>query len=105
MFRNAFVIMLMLSLGFALPVQAETRQRGASVTMTWTAIGAGAGFGIGLWAGLTAFDDAINSDRKVWTTALVGAGVGAVAGYFIGRAIRGQRTGVQPQVTTLTRQR
>ena len=52
----------------------------------WTAVGAGGGFGVGVWAGLAAFDDAINSDRKVWTSAIVGAGAGAVAGYLIGRA-------------------
>jgi hypothetical protein len=54
-------------------------------TVTWTIVGAGAGFGVGLWAGLSAFDDAINSERKVWTTAVVGAAVGAVGGYLIGR--------------------
>jgi hypothetical protein len=52
----------------------------------WTVSGAGAGFGVGLWAGLTAFDDAVNSDRKVWTSAVVGASIGAVGGYLIGRA-------------------
>jgi hypothetical protein len=55
-------------------------------TVTWTIGGAGAGFGVGLWAGLSAFDDAINSERKVWTTAVVGAAAGAVSGYLIGRA-------------------
>jgi hypothetical protein len=68
---------------------AQTRQPshlGAAVT--WTAGGAAAGFGVGLWVGLHAFDDAINSDRKIWTTAAVGAAVGAVSGYFVGRARR-----------------
>lgn len=55
-------------------------------TVTWTIGGAGAGFGVGLWAGLGAFDDSINSDRKVWTTAVIGAALGAVGGYLIGRA-------------------
>lgn len=61
-------------------------------TLTWTIGGAGTGFGVGLWAGLSAFDDAINSDRKVWTSAVIGAAVGALGGYFIGKArARGPR--------------
>ena len=40
-----------------------------------------------MFAGLAAFDDSVNSDRKVWTTALVSAAGGAVGGYFIGRAV------------------
>lgn len=98
--RNSFVIAMILWLGLGLSASAQTRNRSAGVTITWTAIGAGAGFGVGLWAGLTVFDDAINSDRKVWTSALVGAGVGALGGYLIGRAIRGPRAGVQPQATS-----
>ena len=51
-------------------------------------VGAGAGFGIGLWAGLTAYDDAINSDRKVWTSAIVGAAAGGTLAYLLTRARR-----------------
>ncbi len=49
--------------------------------------GAGGGFALGAFAGLNAFDDAVNSDRKVLTTAVVGAAGGAAGGYFAGRAI------------------
>jgi hypothetical protein len=57
-------------------------------TALWTSVGAGAGFGLGLFGGLVAFDDAINSDRKVWTSAIVGAAAGATLGYLITRTRR-----------------
>lgn len=53
----------------------------------FTLAGGGGGFALGMFAGLAAFDDAINSDRKVWTTAALSGVGGAVAGYFIGRAL------------------
>jgi len=54
------------------------------------------GFAVGLFAGLAAFDDATNSDRKVWTTAILAGVGGAVGGYFLGRALdkRGKSTNV-----------
>lgn len=68
--------------------QAQGRTAGnRRAVVLWTVSGAGAGFGVGAWAGLTAFDDAVNSDRKVWTSAIVGTGVGALAGYLIGRSL------------------
>lgn len=72
----------------ATPAQAQQPARGGGRTAAWTALGAGAGFGIGLWAGLTAFDDAIDSDRKVWTSAIVGAAAGGTLGYLLSRARR-----------------
>jgi len=65
---------------------AATRQSHKYRTV-FTLVGAGGGFALGVFAGLAAFDDSVNSDRKVWTTALVSAAGGAVGGYFIGRAI------------------
>jgi hypothetical protein len=53
--------------------------------------GAGGGFTAGVFVGFAAFDDAVNSDRKVWTTALIGAAGGAVGGYFLGRALDRRR--------------
>ena len=52
-------------------------------TPAWIAVGAGAGFGLGLWSGLSAFDESINSDRKVWTTAVVSAAAGGVLAYLL----------------------
>ena len=51
----------------------------------WTAVGAGAGFGLGLYVGFLAFDQATYAERKITTTAVVGAVAGAVGGYLIGR--------------------
>ena len=79
--RRSIVVGLMIVFGSAGVARAQSRTE-----VLWTVSGGGVGFGVGLWAGLTAFDDAVNSDRKVWTSAIVGAGVGAVAGYLIGRA-------------------
>jgi hypothetical protein len=80
MYRTT-VVALLLALGSPEVAHAQHRTE-----VIWTISGGSVGFGVGLWAGLTAFDDAVDSDRKVWTTAIVGAGVGAVAGYLIGRA-------------------
>jgi hypothetical protein len=62
----------------------------------WTSVGTAAGFGAGLYLGLVAFDDARNSDRKVWTSAVVGAGVGALAGYLVARIRRDDRRHAAP---------
>lgn len=86
------VISVIVALGSVSVAQAQNRGQ-----VLWTVSGAGAGFGVGLWAGLSAFDDAVNSDRKVWTSAIVGAGIGAVAGYLIGRS---RSSHSQPSTTT-----
>lgn len=78
---RSIVASLMIVLGSAGIARAPSRTE-----VLWIVSGGGVGFGVGLWAGLTAFDDAVNSDRKVWTSAIVGAGVGAAGGYLIGRA-------------------
>lgn len=88
MLRSVAFVFVLTSLGHGSMAYAQARNPGLAATVTWTAVGAGAGFGIGLWAGLTVFDDAINSERKVWTSAAVGAAVGALGGYLVGRARR-----------------
>lgn len=84
---RSLVVSALLILACA-PAHGQSASRGSGRQVMWTAVGAGAGFGVGLWAGLTAFDDAVNSDRKVWTSAVVGAAVGGVTGYLIGRSRR-----------------
>ena len=46
---------------------------------------AGVGFATGIYAGLSAFDDSINSEQKVWTTAALFSVGGGIAGWLIGR--------------------
>jgi hypothetical protein len=94
MFRKLLTIALM---GLLVPAslsadegrsQATTpASRSSGKRVAWTIIGAAAGFGAGMFLGLNAFDDAINSDRKVWTTAIVGAAAGGFAGAFLSRNV------------------
>lgn len=64
-----------------------TRKSSVAKRVAWTVVGAAAGFGAGAWFGLHKFDDAINSDRKVWTSAIVGAVAGGVADGLLSRNI------------------
>jgi hypothetical protein len=68
-------------IGLAPRVEARSPHKHAIV---FALLGFGAGFGIGTAAGLDAYDDAINSDRKVWTSALVAGGVGGALGWAWG---------------------
>lgn len=74
------------------PGQAAPPTTSSKSVAGWTVAGAGAGFGLGLSVGLRAFDDAVDSDRKVWTTAVLAGAAGAVAGYLVGRARRSDRS-------------
>ena len=85
LFRTVTLTLAMV-IGLDSTAGAQAPSQSSKGTVAWTIAGTGVGFGIGLWAGLTKFDDSINSERKVWTTAIVGAAVGAVSGYFIGRS-------------------
>ena len=51
----------------------------------WTVVGAGAGFAAGVYLGFAKFDDATYAERKIWTTAIVGAAAGGVAGGLLSR--------------------
>ena len=81
-------LVLFLWPALSVPALAQQPAGQSGRTAVWTAVGAGAGFGIGLFAGLTAFDDAINSDRKVWTSAIIGAAAGGTLAYFLTRGRR-----------------
>lgn len=63
--------------------QTSSHRRSPVKRALFTLLGAGAGFGAGLWFGLSKFDDAIDSDRKVWTSMIVGAVAGGAAGYAL----------------------
>jgi hypothetical protein len=68
---------------------SSTRAKVSSTTKrtVWTIVGAGGGFVAGMLIGFQNFDDAVNSDRKIWTCALVGAAAGGVAGNLFSRNI------------------
>ena len=88
--RRSICSFVLIGILAAAPAFADTREpaRESSSTtkrVVWTVIGAGAGFTAGLFIGLNKFDDALYSDRKVWTSAIVGAAGGAVAGALLSR--------------------
>ena len=104
MLRNACCLGLIGLILSTPPLSADTGGRtsppskasadSGSKRVLWTIVGIGAGFGAGLFLGLNAFDDSINSDRKVWTSALVGAAAGGLAGNLLGRG-KGQSPSVR----------
>src|SRR5262245_12839564 len=76
-----FILSLTPAIAQAQPASASR----SSHRVAWTMVGAGAGFGLGLYVGLNAFDDAVNSDRKLWTTALVSAAAGGTIAWLLAR--------------------
>ncbi len=86
----ALVLAILLSAPAAARAQATPAKKRHAPA--WIAIGAASGFGVGLWAGLTSFDQSIDSERKIWTTALVSAAGGGVLAYLLTRR-RTDRTG------------
>lgn len=96
MFRKAFCLGLIGLLLCHVPASADpaggspappTKASSSTKRVAWTLVGIGAGFGAGLLLGLNAFDDSINSDQKVWTSALVGAAAGGLAGGLLSRNV------------------
>jgi hypothetical protein len=99
MFRKVCSLILVSALFYSTPIAAaaepgqppaapQTKSRSTGKRVMWTVIGAGAGFGAGLLIGLNQFDDAINSEQKVWISALVGAAAGGLAGGLLSRNVR-----------------
>ena len=66
--------------------QSPAPSRGGSglKRVVWTVVGAGIGFGAGVLVAMVAFEDSVDSDRKGWTTAVVGAALGGIIGNLAG---------------------
>jgi len=81
--------------------QAVPKGKSSKYRTILTIAGAGGGFVLGVFAGIGAFDDSINSSRKVWTTAIITGAAGGVGGYFLGRSLdkRGSKTTWAPRPT------
>lgn len=61
------------------------RASSPAARLVWTLIGGGIGFGAGLLLGFSKFDDATYAERKIMTTALIGAAIGGVAGAVLSK--------------------
>ena len=70
---------------------APKREESHKYRTILTLAGGGGAFALGVFVALNAFDDAVNSDRKLWTTAALSAAGGAVGGYFLGRTLDKRR--------------
>jgi hypothetical protein len=60
--------------------ESQSAPRSNKKRIVWTLVGAGVGYAAGLMWGLSKFDDAIDSDRKVHTSAILGGVAGTIAG-------------------------
>lgn len=102
----ALLLALCCTTSTAYAQQARPSSAGTRGRVLGAVIGAAAGFGAGLLIGLAAYDDAVNSERKIWTLTVVTTAAGAGAGYAIGaRLARGtkaspHRVGRHPDATT-----
>ncbi|HEX6324900.1 MAG TPA: hypothetical protein VFZ36_14320 [Vicinamibacterales bacterium] len=68
--------------------RAPSRAASPAARVAWTLIGGGIGFGAGLLLGFSKFDDATYAERKIMTTALIGAAIGGVAGAVLSKDVR-----------------
>jgi hypothetical protein len=89
--RTGLTVLLLLALGAAAAHAQPASQSHKNHAVVWTAVGAGGGFALGTVAGLSMFDDAIDSDRKVWTTAVACAAAGGVVAFLLSRPHKAAR--------------
>lgn len=68
-----------MALDSATPQSTEIPQRKSHKWLI--PVGAGVGFGLGLLIGFRAYDESINSDQKIWTSAIVGGAIGGMGGW------------------------
>jgi hypothetical protein len=89
MIARALALLLVLgcTTSTAYAQQARPSAAGTRGRVLGTVIGAAAGFGAGLLIGLAAYDDAVNSERKIWTLTAVTTAAAAGAGYAIGAGL------------------
>src|SRR4029077_51148 len=97
--RAVFAALLLLALGATAAHAQPASQPRKSRVVVWTAVGAGTGFALGTVAGLGLFDDAINSDRKGWTTAIVSAAAGGVVALLRSRPHKAARHSAYARLT------
>lgn len=104
MYHHRWILILVLVLGAASEsfAQQPATNPGPShkYRTLFTVSGAAGGFASGLYLGLAKFDDAINSERKVTTTSIIGGVGGAVGGYFLGRVFDRRRDRARAQSVT-----
>lgn len=67
----------------ATPMQPTPSAKPKGKKILFTVLGAAAGFGAGVYFGLKYFDDALYSDRKIWTCVAIGTAAGAIAGWTL----------------------
>ena len=83
--KKTIVMILLVLVTFSSILRADDPQPKKKGHLWLIPVLAGGAFAAGTFVGLSAFDDAVNSDQKVWTTAtLFGVG-GGIAGWLIGR--------------------
>ena len=97
--RTTIAALLMLivlpAAAWAQPAASPPRKH----TALWTVAGAGGGFALGMFLGLKVFDDDVESEQKVWATAIASAAAGGAIACMLSRRTRPVQ---RPAPATLT---